>query len=245
MGFFKKEKNDLELHIVCNRGMIRDETRLVELFTAYCEKFHYDNQAYKDNLAIELMIEALHNRFARIARIENLKMNLANNEKKWVGMADICSYDDFLYIQSSKDPMTYKLNQGHTVYLEGYVYEIYHHVIGDLKMPSLIYFYLAPFPCKTEEECKDLLFYMDPTRIYVQIPSSLYKKIGIGDYVCITGKIIKLTSKTEEFVCLDLINIRIPEKEIVEDVKPEEEIDWDKFLSELKKDSNETENETE
>ena len=80
MGFFKKEKNDLELHIVCNRGMIRDETRLVELFTAYCEKFHYDSQAYKDNLAIELMIEALHNRFARIARIENLKMNLANNE---------------------------------------------------------------------------------------------------------------------------------------------------------------------
>lgn len=85
MGFFKKEKNDLELHIVCNRGMIRDETRLVELFNSYCEKYHYDSQVYKNSLAVDLMIEALHNRFARIARIENLKISLANNEKNgWV-----------------------------------------------------------------------------------------------------------------------------------------------------------------
>lgn len=238
MGFFKKEKNDLELHIVCNRGMIRDETRLVELFNSYCEKYHYDSQVYKNSLAVDLMIEALHNRFARIARIENLKISLANNEKKWMGKAEICSYDDFLYIQSNKDTMTYKLNQGRTVYLEGYVYEIYHNVIGDLKMPDLIYFYLVPFPCKTEDECKDLLFYMDPTQIYVQIPSSLHKKISTGDYVCITGKIIKLTSKTEEFVCLDLINIRIPEKEIVEDIEAEAEIDWNEFLSELENNSN-------
>ena len=83
-----------------------------------------------------------------------------------------------------------------------------------------------------------MLFHMDPTQIYVQIPSSLHKKLSIGDYVCITGKIIKLSSKTEEFVCLNLINIRIPEKEIVEDIEAEAEIDWNEFLSELENNSN-------
>lgn len=238
MGLFDKKKNDLELHIVLNKGMIQDENRLIELFNAYCNKFHYEHQAYKEHLAIQLMTEALHNRFARIARIENMKMDLNRKEKEWEGKADICSYEDFFYIKSSKDPMIYKLNQNRTVYLEGYVYEIYKYNIGCLKIPEQVYFRLVPYPCTTEQEIEDLFFYGNQISIYVQIPSSLIRKIKEGDYVCVTGKIIKKTSDSGDFIALDLISIELPENETFKNVEsePEEPIDWNLFLSELEKD---------
>lgn len=236
MGIFDKKKNDLELHIVLNKGMIQDENRLIELFNTYCERFHYDHDVYKRSLAIQLMTEALRNRFARIARIENAKMDLNRKTKEWIGKAEICSYEDFFYIKSSKDPMLYKLNQNRTVYLEGYVYEIYKYNIGCLKIPEQVYFLLVPYPCKTEQDIGDLFFYGYPDNVYVQIPSSLIRKIKEGDYVCVTGKIIKKSNDSGDFIALDLISVELPENETFKNVEPEEQFDWNQFLNELEND---------
>lgn len=229
MGLFDKKKNDLELHIVLNKGMIQDENRLIDLFNTYCDRFHYDHDVYKRSLAIELMTEALHNRFARSARINNAKMDLDRKEKEWIGKADICSYEDFFYISSSKDPMVSKLSCNKSVYLEGYVYETWNR--RDIKT-FWHHFFIVPYPCGSDYSNSDIEYLLENSsieKIYINAPFSILHKLHKGDYVQISGEIININFRSEKIIGIDLKSIKIPDKPFVEitDSDPLFKIDWE------------------
>lgn len=238
MGLFDKKKNDLELHIVCNTGADLQQEKLIHLFGLY-QKYYDTEQQSPESLAIDLINEAILERIERAERINQAKQNLQRREPEWEGKADIASFTDFYAIMQSTDPMIQKLSQGKSVYLEGYVYQIW-----NCRNSNAHSFDLVPFPCSSDYTRSDIEYLLrrsEIRKIKVNAPNDLLWSMKKGDQIQLEGQITTLQYITPDHLFIDapgvnLAKIKLPDLPLATMPigDPSFQIDWQRLKAEEK-----------